>query len=285
MLVYSLEIDGYRTRDVAIFSTHLFEGRTVVSWAYQRVPYSVVWCVMDDGKALALTWQEDQNIWGWTRIETDGHFESVCAVTEGVEDRVYFVVRRTVQGQQKRFIERMGSALWEDHRRASFLDAAVNGLFAQPSSTLGGLYHLAGKTVTALLDGAVVSGLVVSGDGRVTFPFPATNVVIGLPYVSEIETLPLSLQFEGTMQSKRQMVGKVVMRLKDSRGLIAGTRTLYPVKDRDTEPYDSPPDLLTGDYELNTDANWSSRATVKVQQHEPLPMTVTGLFLEPQATE
>ncbi len=282
VIAYSLEQDSYVTRDVAVFSHHMFRGRQVVSWAYQRTPYSAVWVVLDDGVMLCFVWQDDQDVWGWTRIVTDGHVESVACITEGSEDRVYIVVQRNNQ----RLIERMATTMWSDFRQACFLDSAIRLRAADnPLSVIKGLYHLAGRKVDVLFDGNAVSGLTVSATGTLNLPQPARDVVVGLPYVSRVETLPLAFAMEGTSQTKRQMVGKVVARIKNTRGMKIGTRTLFPVKERDVEPYGSPTELLTGDVEIPTDPAWSSRATVRIEQNQPLPMRITGIFLDPVVTQ
>ncbi len=93
-LGYKLEVDGYTGNDLSVLANHLFAGHAIVEWAYAQVPHSIVWCVRDDGLALALTYMREHEVWGWSRHDTEGAFESVAAVSEGAEDRVYFIVRR-----------------------------------------------------------------------------------------------------------------------------------------------------------------------------------------------
>jgi hypothetical protein len=94
----------------------------------------VVWAARDDGKLLAFTWQQEQQIWGWTLCETDGFVESVTSISESGEDRVYLCVRRTISGVSRRFIERMASAFWTTEDDACFMDAAVTYSFTRPLS-------------------------------------------------------------------------------------------------------------------------------------------------------
>lgn len=288
---FTFEVDGYKSNNLSIFSPHFFDGFRIVDWAYQQEPLSVIWAVRSDGKLLAFTWQQEQQVWGWTLCETDGDFESVCSVVENGEDRVYFIVRRTVAGVQRRYIERMASPLWQDEAKANFLDSCIrysgNGL-----TVLRGLDHLEGKTVEALADGAVVEGLTVFR-GAVTLPYPADSVVIGLPYTSLVETLPPLPSSQGSAQGKQQALGDVVVRVHKSRGLeIGATRDgllhedfMYEVKERDNElAYDETAPLFTGDYNTNVSASWSNGATVIIRQKHGLPMTVTAVFIDPIVT-
>jgi hypothetical protein len=47
--------------------------------------------------------------------------------------------------------------------------------------------------------------------------------------------------------------------------------------------WDEPSDLISGDCEVVFDAAWSSDLGVIVQQDEPLPMTVLGVYPDLQA--
>ncbi|MFK5108688.1 hypothetical protein ACI394_29620, partial [Klebsiella pneumoniae] len=79
----------------------------------------------DDGALLCFTWEQEQNVWGWTLCETDGRVLSVCSITEAGEDRVYLIVERVIAGQTRRFVERMASHAWSDSAECCFVDCAV----------------------------------------------------------------------------------------------------------------------------------------------------------------
>lgn len=120
---YQFESDGYSGNDLTVFSSHLTEGKPIVDWEYQQVPYSTVWSVRADGVLLAMTYMKDQSVIGWTPMEIDGFVESVTVVPEGGEDSVYIAVRRTIDGVQKRYVERLASRLVTDVREGRFLDS------------------------------------------------------------------------------------------------------------------------------------------------------------------
>lgn len=120
---YSFESDGYAGNDLTVFASHLTEGKPLVDWDYQQIPYSIVWSVRADGVLLALTYMKDQSVVAWTPMEIDGFVESVAVIPEGGEDSVYVIVRRTIGGQQKRYVERLSSRLITDLREGKFLDS------------------------------------------------------------------------------------------------------------------------------------------------------------------
>lgn len=286
---YTFETDGYKSNNVSIFSPSLFEGFDIVSWAYIQEPLSIIVAVRSDGKLLCFTWEQEQQVWGWTIWETDGLAESVCAVSEGGEDRLYLTVRRTIGGVARLFIERMASSRWSAIGDTCFLDCARRYDFAAPSAVLTNLRHLEGRSVTALVDGNVVSEDLVVANGQVTLPFAGRKIVCGLPYTATVETLPLTFQTKegGSNQGKRSMTGKAVLRLVRSRGVKVGPteEKLFPLKPRSGEPYGAPNDLLNGDYELALAPVVSGKASIVVQQSDPLPLTLTAAFLDPVVTE
>ena len=104
-LLYNYYINGYSGSDLTVYSNHLFDGFTFVDWAYQQQPNSLVHLVRDDGTLLTLTYLPELQLVAWTRNDTNGLFENVCAVPEGSETALYCVVNRN----GTRFIERFAS--------------------------------------------------------------------------------------------------------------------------------------------------------------------------------
>lgn len=287
---YTFEIDGYRSNNVAIFSPHFFEGFDIVAWAYAGEPLSCIWAVRSDGKLLCLTWQREQEVWGWTLCETAGRYLDVCVIPEQPagalkpEDRVYFIVEREIAGVTRRFVERMASAKWEDQVDACYLDCAFSYSFEDPVAEAF-VPSLAGATVDILADGNVYQGRVVGADGILAIDFPARIWHVGLPYESVINTLPLALPARngGSRAGKRQDVGEIVLRVFESRGVRAGRKEndLLPLRTRRNEPLGSAKALLTGDYSFETPPCVTLEADVWVKQIYPLPMTITSIFLDP----
>jgi hypothetical protein len=106
-LSYSFYTNIYTGADLSVLSNHLFSGYSLLEWCYAEEPFKIIWAVRSDGALLALTYLKDQEIFGWSKHETQGRFESVATVPEDAEDAVYFVVQRSIDGELIKFIERM----------------------------------------------------------------------------------------------------------------------------------------------------------------------------------
>ena len=124
-LSYQFEDDAYTGTDLTVLSSHLFEGNTLQEWAYSQAPYSIIWGVRSDGVLLGLTYMREHEVWAWHRHDTDGFYESVCCVSEGEEDAVYLVVRRTIGGVTRRYVERLHPRYFSDIKDAFWVDAGL----------------------------------------------------------------------------------------------------------------------------------------------------------------
>lgn len=109
-LVYDINSEGYTGNELSIYSSHLVDGYRINDWCYQQVPYSRVWAVRSDGVLLCMTYVREQQLVAWTRCDLqDSVIESIITLPDGFEDAVYIGTRRTVDGQNLRYIERFNS--------------------------------------------------------------------------------------------------------------------------------------------------------------------------------
>jgi hypothetical protein len=281
-LAYNWQAGGYITGDLSLRAPHLFDGLTIVDMAFSKAPYPIIWMVSSNGVLLGLTYVPEEQVGAWHWHDTDGVFESICVVAEGAEDVLYAIVRRTINGVQKRYVERMRPRAWgaANPADAFHVDAGLTYSGA-PATFIGGLGHLEGKTVSVLADGAVHRQLVVTS-GQIVLDNAASKVHVGLPIVADLQTLPLALNLPGFGQGMTKNVNKVFLRVKDSAGLFAGPdfSSLTEAKIRTNEPYGSPPALQTRVIEIETRAAWTDDGQVCVRQSDPLPVTVTALTID-----
>ena len=276
---YEFSSDSFNSNDITIYSPHLFRGFNIVSWAYLAEPRSLIVAVRNDGKMLCFTWEQEQQVWGWTTWETDGVVKSVASISEGGEDRLYL----TVQRNGKLLIERMAAADWSGVENTCFLDSSVTYIFDTPQTELRNLDHLEGLTIAALADGNVVHGLTVVG-GVVNLPYAATTVTAGLPYSATVETLPLAYQTQGKgwTLAQPQTQGKAVIRVVNTRGLKAGpnANSMEELRARTNELPGAPASLQTGLLETFLLPEINGGAKVTLVSDDPLPCTITGIYLD-----
>lgn len=279
-MTYNYYAGGYVTQDVSVLAPHLFDFKTIVDMAYAKAPYPIAWFVNSDGTLLGLSYAPAQKVSAWHHHDTDGKFESVCTVTEGSESVLYAIVNRTVNGRQVRYVERLHSRQVNALTDSFFVDCGV--LYSGAAvNTVSGIHHLEGKTVSILADGAVQPQQVVAG-GSITLPVAASVIAVGLPITADMQTLPFSFMTEGYGQGRAKNVNKIWLRLHNSSGLSAGPTfdDLVQYKQRTTEPFGAPPNMVTGEVEIDLPPSWGQDGSVCIRQTDPLPLIVASMTIE-----
>lgn len=284
-LAYNWESNAYKTVDVSIMAPHRFNGYSVDQLAYARAPEPTLWVVRDDGVLLGMTYVPDQQVYGWHAHDTDGTFESVCVVAEGNEDVLYAVINRSIDGRTVRYIERLRTRIFTALEDAFFVDCGLT-YDGVATTTIGGLYHLEGETVSILADGAVEPAQEVV-NGSITLAVAASKVHVGLPITADLRTLPLAMEgAQAAGQGTVKNINKVHLRVSQSSIVKAGPTfdrlREYPAR-AVTDPYGSPPALRDGELALSIDASWNQDGALCVRQDLPLPLTVLSMTLELQS--
>jgi hypothetical protein len=280
-LAYARDAAGYITGDLSLRAPHLFDNLNITDMAYAKAPQPMCWFISSNGKLLGLTYVPEQQVGAWSQHDTDGAFESCTVVAEGNEDVLYVVVKRTVNGADKRYVERMASRQFVSPADAFYVDCGLtySGVAA---TVISGLAHLEGKTVNILGDGAVFPRQVVTG-GQVTLDQPVTKAQVGLPITADIETLPLAMGIDnGYGQGRAKNVNKIWLRVYRSSGIFAGpdADNLVEAKQRTAEPYGSPPALKSDEIEILLTPAWGQSGQVFIRQSDPLPLTLVSMTLE-----
>jgi hypothetical protein len=284
-VTFSWQANGYDNDDASLLAPHLFDGFTIVDLAYSHTPMKTEWCVRSDGLLLSMTYltKQDVRAWSWQDTENGaGFFESVASVIENTVDVPYFIVRRTVNGRSVRYVERLKERLFPTLADSFIVDSGLQ-YSGTPTGVLAGLYHLEGKTVSILGDGAVMPQQVVT-KGTVSLPTgqTASKISVGLPITADVQTLPLTYEALAFGEGIQKNVNRVYLRVVKSSGVFAGPdfNHLTPYKQRTTEPYGSPPSLMTQNIDIDITPSWGSDAQVCIRQTDPLPLTVSALVLE-----
>jgi hypothetical protein len=143
-LGYSWQSNGYITGDLSLRAAHLFDNHEISDMCYSKSPQPIIWFVSSTGLLLGLTYVPEQQIGAWHQHDTDGLFESCASVAEGTEDHVYVVVKRTVNGNSVRYVERMASNAFNSLEDCFFVDS---GLTYDGNNTTGTTITVSGGTL------------------------------------------------------------------------------------------------------------------------------------------
>ena len=322
-LAFSLQEDSFLSTDLTVLSDHMFRSsNSLEEMVFQRAPYSLVWCRRADGRIASLSYNKQHQVLGWSQTIVGGSFGSGDAVVESISvipgssdssqfhtsderNELWMIVKRTINGSTKRYIEFQeyfydgplredysSEKLWRDAVRTSQADAFYvdSGLTYDSTATdvITGLNHLEGQTVKVLADGKVIADKVVSS-GSITLPDTASTVHVGLSYKHRYEGLKLGQPGDGGASvNKVKIITAVGVVLLDASHFKITTtdydedgrrqNDLYHQRfDREwMDPADAVP-LYTGELKPSTEGNYTTDTRIYIEGDDPLPFTLLGL--------
>ena len=316
---YAADVDDFASFDMCLNADQIGDSE-LKRVVFQANRPDALWVVRDDGQLAGCTVQGTERIAGWHRHTIGGTAAKVLDVAvlprPGMNAQLYVVTERTIDGATYRAVEAMADDVvfpdiedyftGEDNAAtdaATYRAAALAILKTSahldayevynstPATSITGLHHLEGETVTAVADGVEVTDLTVE-DGAITLPTAASIVVVGLPYTGLLQTQNLEVGGRsGPAQAKPRNINALNIRFLNSKGGKYGT-DLYHLYDIDTEDPDaleladgSAAPVFNGIRALQHSDVWSTEndrneKTVFIQQTKPFPCVVQFIDIE-----
>lgn len=320
--LFEFSKDAYSSVNASLLAEHLFAGKTIKSLVYAPEPFSLLWVLFTDGSLASLTFSDDQDVGGWSDhyiAGTNNTFGSgaagmatgtlgmtysegtgfaavesinVIPANDGSYSEVWMLVRRSINGSTRRYIECMAPPFFLNNQASAKYSDSFLTYEGPPVTTFSGLDHLEGERVAILVDGAAEFEQVVRG-GQVHIEQPASTAVIGLPYTGEIETLDFDNPnaFGGTSMGQIRRISDVKVRLFET-GILRAARagqaddklTLIEPREAD-DLQDTAPNLLTGIFPVDIEAEWDLSTRIRFQMKSPLPATICDIMIKALVNE
>lgn len=302
-LSFVFQYDNFDNKDLSQLADHMtYTG--VVDMVFQRQPNSILWALRTDGVLLGLTYERSEQVYAWHRhflggfddeLKTlPGHVESLAVIpaSDGSHDQLWAIVRRTINGSTKRYIEFFEDPLDErlDQKTSLFMDSAVS-YDGVPVATITELDHLEGQTVQILADGATHEDRVVTG-GEITLDGLYSKVSVGFKFKSKLQSSRLELQSDsGSSQGKKKRInsvtflfyktlgGKVMRDEEDKTFSNIGARTPDNVMGKAPDIFGTPTPEFR---KMQWPGGYDFDAYVTIIQDQPYPITVLSYM--PQVT-
>jgi len=292
-LGYVFDTDSFQAVDLTILADHVTETG-VLELAYQQEPFSIVWGTTTDGRLIGLTYRREEQVVAWHQHKLGGSFttggvttnhgivENIAVIPgELNQDNLYMVVKRTINGATRRYVEILSDIdFGTDIQDAIFVDSSLT-YSGSSTSSLSGLDHLEGQTVSILEEGAAHPDKTVSS-GSIATDRATTKAQVGLGYTSTLRTVRLEAgSASGTAQGKIKKIHSVIVRFFRTVGASVGTSTenvdTIPFRDS-SDPTDTAVPLFTGDKTIEAQPSWDTEGAIVVQQTQALPMTIVGIY-------
>jgi hypothetical protein len=284
LFLLASEGNSYATNDVSVLVPEVFDS-PIVRVAVQRLPDTRVHCVREDGTVAILVFDKLENLNCWVEYETDGEVFDVAVRPGEEEDAVVYAVKRTIDGNTKRYLERW--ALESQARGGAQTRLADCGLVYSGGATtsITGLDHIEGETV-CVWGASKDLGTYVVTSGAITVNESVTWAFVGLPYTAQFKTAKLALaSASGNTLTQRKRIDHIALVVRDThaQGLQYGQDfshldDLPLVENGGAVDEDSV--WSSGDFDsVELNGTWSTDARLCLQAQAPRPVTLLAAVL------
>jgi hypothetical protein len=250
--------------------------------AWHGEPWNTLWGVRTDGLLVGMTYDKDEDVWGWHRHPmNNGAVISACVIPSSSDEQneCWVMVRRTINSATKHYIERMTARIQpedeNDKDRYNFLDSSI-AYSGSAVTSFTGAAHLAGQSCRVWGDGVDLGDVTVSALGAFTIPVASAKVVIGIQTDATMISLPTA-----RLSTERQIVSEVIVRffetLGGKAGNLNGQMDTLQFRTPGTPMDDSPP-LWDGDMKVKVGGKHDDVGVYTITQDTAGPMTILATF-------
>lgn len=294
LLEFGFQFYDYTESDLTVLCPRILRAG-VVRIAAQRQPDTRIHFVMADGTVVICVFDKNEDVKAFVNYDTQGIVEDVCvlpAATGDIDDRVYYVVKRTINGVATRYLERWAQELdcqgGTLNKQADCFKIYSGGA----TTVITGLSHLEGQQVVVWGDGADVgtnddyTQIYTVHGGQITLSSAVSNAVIGLPYTATFKSAKLghTLPVAGASLNVQKRVANIGLVLANvhKKGLRFGPDFNHlddmPQQDKGVQ-VDTVRDRVD-DQPIPFPGNWDADARVCMQAQAPRPVTVCAMTVE-----
>lgn len=178
-LSYFFQEDSYKSIDTTVVAEDITLSG-IKEFAYQRDPFSIAICVLNNGKIGTMTREVDQEVLGWTPWDIEdgvAKFESVAVMPHPTEDHdmIWAIVQLDVDGTDERHIVYFESPNIPDRQELCYY--VDNGIrYNAYTANVGGTLTLSAVSGDGI---TVTAGSAVFAAGNVDKRIRAINTTTG----------------------------------------------------------------------------------------------------------
>lgn len=289
-LQYQFQTDNFIAEDITVLAEHITQNG-IVDIDFAKEPHNIMWAVKGDGTLIGLTYNRLQNVLAWHKhtIGGNGFVESICVLPsyDGSTDDLFMIVKRTINGQTKRYIEYLTYPFQinDDITDAYYVDCG--GVYDGAATDTLTISWLPNTEVQVLGDGKYSGLFTTDGSGIATLDYEVTKSSIGFQYQSYVRTMKIDGGSQlGTGQGKNKEVTDLMMRLVNTLGVEVGSyqfdtlgnELFYPIDIYYTDVnMDTHPELINDDIIVKMDAAIDKKANIVIKIDQPYPATIVAL--------
>jgi hypothetical protein len=296
LLAEARTADGFVSQILSRQAQHLLQDATIIDMAYTQTPFGLLWVVKTNGQLVSLTYDTNNNTYGWAQHRLGGSFQggaprviSVATLYDDVKkyDMLHLLVQRTINGVDKYVLEVMEPPFINEGlgiEDAHFVDCGLN--YVGAATNLAGASWLNGESVQIVANGVVLPSATVI-NREVSVPAGTTKAHVGYGYDANIETLEVQYPSQaGNLLFHKKQISDLRLKVYLSGLCRVGFRD--PINNT-TVVYDAPyqptfdpafrPTFYTGLHDKITVISHAenTKGSVVINSNIPHPLTIDAI--------
>lgn len=197
---------------------------SIIKVVVQRQPDTREHFIRSDGKVAVMIYDKVEDVKCWILVETDGSVEDAVVLPGSIEDSVYYLVNRTIDGSTVRYLEKWTLESYGKGETDSRL-ADSHLIYSGVSTvTITGLTHLEGESVV-VWGNTKDLGTYIVASGSITLSEAVTWCCVGLAYTADFKSSKPTLAANmGVPLSQKKYISELAVILADThaKGLTYG---------------------------------------------------------------
>ena len=288
---YNFQQDSYDDTNLNTLSDTILNARVKKIVKMTR-PFKMVWCLLDDGKLVSLTYDAQQEVIAWAEHEhgSGGEIKDIEVVESGgVSDELYIVVDNNGNGS----LQQLGAFSYRGDLEPSehvLLDGSQKLL--DPTGYTG-RQDLVGSNPYLIQEFQNIPLTEEATSANYTFPEAFTGTVeVGFPMDVRIRFMPFDIaSANSSLQAQFKNIESIVVNLYETLSATfkrVDSKFEEPLDFRDADDdVNAAPPLFSGLQSVDIMGDTDEEIQVEVFQEEQAPFTILNLGyrmqVEPQA--
>lgn len=264
---------SYNAKSISLLSSQLIQTPVAMAVRQSRSesPADYVYIVNTDGTIAVLNILRSEQLLAWSLFETNGIVEDLVVASRDV----YLITRRTINGQEKRFFEKLD----KNYK----LDAGIKATTINPELTHTGFSKLANQDVKVRAGTFVLADNHIKNDGSIDIELDYTEIEVGIGFNVLIRMLPVDIDLGGkTLTGDWRRIVYALVKTFNSRSfeVHSGRTVVRPVfRNLGSDLLDKPIDAYNGWKKIYLSGGIKRDATFDIVQNEPVDFDLIAMVI------
>lgn len=264
---------SYNARSISLLSSQLIQTPVAMAVRQSRSesPADYVYIVNTDGTIAVLNILRSEQLLAWSLFETNGVVEDLVVASRDV----YVITRRTINGQTKRFFEKLD----KEYK----LDAGIKATTMNPELIHTGFTKLANQNVKVRAGTFVLEDNHIKNDGSIDIELDYKEIEVGLGFNVLIRMLPVDIDLGGkTLTGDWRRIVYALVKTYNSRSfeVHSGRTVVRPVfRSLGSELLDKPIEAYNGWKKIYLSGGIKRDATFDIVQNEPVDFDLIAMVI------